>query len=233
MALFGRIGAWNYSAETARSAVSRSPRGRSESFNSGSLTRCHAAGGCRIARSARSGSQGWRVRLLRLTCRAADQPAQPEMTQSGRADPSGARLPGIPRVTKRALNRTSPRAPRPRVEPLVRRVFPVAWASSMIAPAGDECDRLYPNFGPLARFDRTAAVLHPNFIAMCLNETEDALDSSRSGGRRLRSLPSWCLVLSWNPDVRAGPTRRGRDGGHASRRQTYGTKRSRNFHGVR
>jgi len=66
--------------ETARSAVGRSPRSRSESFNSAILTRCHGAGGGRIARSARSGLQGWRVRLLRLTCRAADQPAQPEMT---------------------------------------------------------------------------------------------------------------------------------------------------------
>ena len=79
--------------ETARSAVGSSPRSRSESFNSAILTRCHAAGGCRIARSARSGSQGWRVCLWRLTCRAADQPAQPEMTHS---EPSGVAAPHLP-----------------------------------------------------------------------------------------------------------------------------------------
>ena len=81
VALLGRIGAWNYSAETARSAVGCSPRSGSEAVASASQHCCHPASRLRSFRSARSSSG---VRLLRLTCRAADGPAQREMTQSGR-----------------------------------------------------------------------------------------------------------------------------------------------------
>ena len=62
MALFGRMRAWNYSAETARSAVKVSPE---------QVQRV-------VIRPA--GDAGVGVRLSRLTCRAADRPAQPEMT---------------------------------------------------------------------------------------------------------------------------------------------------------
>ena len=79
VALFGRIRAWNYSAETARSAVGCSPRSGSETVASQAEHRCRPASRLRSLRSARSSSG---VRFLRLTCRAADGPTQPEMTQS-------------------------------------------------------------------------------------------------------------------------------------------------------
>src|ERR1700732_3481911 len=79
VALFGRIRAWNYSAETARSAVGCSPRSGSETVASQAEHCCHPASRLRSFRSVRSSSG---VRFLRLSCRAADGPAQPEMTRS-------------------------------------------------------------------------------------------------------------------------------------------------------
>src|SRR5580700_9641208 len=64
VALFGRMRAWNYSAETARSAVKVSTE---------QVQRV-------VIRPA--GDAGWGSCLSRLTCRAADGPAQPEMTSS-------------------------------------------------------------------------------------------------------------------------------------------------------
>jgi hypothetical protein len=84
VALFGRIGAWNYSAETARSAVGCSPRSGSETVASQAEHCCHPASRLRSFKSARSSSG---VRFLRLTCRAADGPAQPEMTPSRSSNP--------------------------------------------------------------------------------------------------------------------------------------------------
>src|SRR5580704_11841865 len=77
VALLRRIRAWNYPAETAPSAVGCSPRSGSETVASQAEHCCHPASRLRSFRSARS-SPG--VRFLRLTCRAADGRAQPEMT---------------------------------------------------------------------------------------------------------------------------------------------------------
>src|SRR5580704_4309515 len=56
VALFGRIRAWNYSAETARSAVGCSPRSGSETVASQAEHCCHPASRLRSFRSARSSS---------------------------------------------------------------------------------------------------------------------------------------------------------------------------------
>jgi hypothetical protein len=58
-----------------------SPRSGSETVASQAEHCCHPASRLRSFRSARSSSG---VRFLRLTCRAADGPAQPEMTRSRR-----------------------------------------------------------------------------------------------------------------------------------------------------
>src|ERR1700736_2193645 len=79
-ALFGRIRAWNYSAETARSAVGYSLRSGSETAASQAEHCSHPASRLRSLRWTRSSSQ---ARFLRLTPRATDGPAQPEMTRSG------------------------------------------------------------------------------------------------------------------------------------------------------
>ena len=76
VALFGRIRAWNYSAETTRSAVGCSPRSGSETVASAVVIR--RAGYGALGRLDRVRG----VRFLRLTRRAADGPAQPEMTRS-------------------------------------------------------------------------------------------------------------------------------------------------------
>src|ERR1700730_15456122 len=73
VALFGRIRAWNYSAETARSAVKVS----TEQVQRVVIRPAGDGPRGRLARV-----RGVGVRLSRLTCRAADRPAQPEMTQS-------------------------------------------------------------------------------------------------------------------------------------------------------
>src|ERR1700719_147817 len=56
VALFGRIRAWNYSAETARSAVGCSPRSGSETVASQAEHCCHPASRSRSFSSARSSS---------------------------------------------------------------------------------------------------------------------------------------------------------------------------------
>src|ERR1700720_788120 len=71
VALFGRIRAWNYSAETARSAVKVS----TEEVQRVVVRPAGDGSRGRLARV-----RGVGVRLSRLTCRAADRPAQPEMT---------------------------------------------------------------------------------------------------------------------------------------------------------
>src|SRR6202047_5110937 len=53
VALFDRIRAWNYSAETARSAVGCSPRSGSETVASQAEHCCHPASRLRSFRSAR------------------------------------------------------------------------------------------------------------------------------------------------------------------------------------
>src|SRR6202035_4038253 len=78
VALFGRMRAWNYSAETARSAVKVS----TEQVQRVVIRPAGDGSRGRLARV-----RGVGVRLSRLTCRAADRPAQPEMTQSGCPDP--------------------------------------------------------------------------------------------------------------------------------------------------
>ena len=83
VALFGGIRAWNYSAETAPSAVSCTPRIRSENRH---LTKPNTV----VIRRAGYGALGRLdrvrgVRFLRLTCRAADGRAQPEMTHGRRS----------------------------------------------------------------------------------------------------------------------------------------------------
>src|ERR1700720_711756 len=80
VALLGGNRAWNYSAETARSAVGCSTCSGSERSTE---QVSHV-----VIRPAGDGSPGERarvrgVRLLMLTCHAAAGPAQPEMTQSG------------------------------------------------------------------------------------------------------------------------------------------------------
>src|SRR5580693_2195470 len=72
VALLGQIRAWNYLADTARSAGSLFASQRVRKLNRARRTRWHPVGG---------GSLNRRVRLMRLTCHAAERPAQPEMTQ--------------------------------------------------------------------------------------------------------------------------------------------------------
>src|SRR5580704_12006597 len=68
VALFGRMRAWNYSAENARSAVKVSTEQVQRVV-------IRPAGDGSLGRLARVRQVG--VRLSRLTCRAADGPAQP------------------------------------------------------------------------------------------------------------------------------------------------------------
>src|ERR1700756_4592596 len=70
--------------------------------------------------------------------------------------------------------------------------------------------------GPARRATRTIGCergwLRPNFIAVCLDETEDRAQQPRNLGEcRLRWLPSWCLVslLGSRGEDRV-PTRRGK-----------------------
>src|ERR1700719_1029114 len=79
VALLGQIGAWNYSADTARSAGSLFASQRVRKLNRARLTRWHPVGVGSLSRLIRVR----RVRLMRLTCHAAEGPAQPEMTRSG------------------------------------------------------------------------------------------------------------------------------------------------------
>src|SRR5712692_11928472 len=69
--------------------------------------------------------------------------------------------------------------------------------------------------GPARRATRTIGCergwLRPNFIAVCLDETEDRAQQPRNLECRLRWLPSWCLVslLGSRREDRV-PTRRGK-----------------------
>src|ERR1700730_8434413 len=95
VALFGRIRAWNYSAETTRSAVGLLPRGRGLKARVNTSTEQVQHVFIRPAGDGSPGTlarvRGLGVRFLRLTCRAADRPAQPEMTHSGRRGISSTR----------------------------------------------------------------------------------------------------------------------------------------------
>src|SRR5580700_7150389 len=80
VALFGRIRAWNYSAETRTicGGLFAAQRVRNRRLSKPNTV---------VIRRARYGALGRLdrvrgVRFLRLTCRAADGPAQPEMTHS-------------------------------------------------------------------------------------------------------------------------------------------------------
>src|SRR6516162_7415877 len=70
--------------------------------------------------------------------------------------------------------------------------------------------------GPARRATRTIGCergwLRPDFISVCLDETEDrASTAPESGKRRLRWLPSWCLVsLLGSRRQDRVPTRRGK-----------------------
>src|SRR5580692_6239095 len=73
VALLGQIRAWNYLADTARSAGSLFASQRVRKLNRARRTRWHPVGGGSLNRLARVR----RVRLVRLTCHAAERPAQP------------------------------------------------------------------------------------------------------------------------------------------------------------
>src|SRR3984893_13845268 len=81
VALLGQIGAWNYSADTARSAGSLFASQRVRKLNRARLTRWHPVGGGSLSRLGRVP----RGRLRRLSCAVAEGPAQPEMALTGGA----------------------------------------------------------------------------------------------------------------------------------------------------
>src|SRR6202030_1397202 len=76
VALLGQIGAWNYSADTARSAGSLFASQRVRKLNRASLTRWHPVGGGSLSRLI---GVRW-VRLMRvyLTCRRGASTARNE-----------------------------------------------------------------------------------------------------------------------------------------------------------
>jgi hypothetical protein len=77
---------------------------------------------------------------------------------------------------------------------------------------------------------------HRTELIELMEGLEDIPGAVPAEGLKLRWLPSWCLVslLGSRREDRV-PTRRGqKHGGYASqRRRKHGTKRSRDFHGVR
>src|ERR1700757_4106196 len=86
VALFGRVRAWNYSAETARSAVGCSPRSGSKPSPQQAEYCCHPASRLRSFRSARSSSGSPLLEVDRpRRSRAATAGDDPKATLRGRA----------------------------------------------------------------------------------------------------------------------------------------------------